>query len=159
MGIALLGVPLGSNIAFSSSKTTLNHSGFTSLINSKLQTEGYEVIFNESFSLNSQCKAFPLLKKNLLRGDEEGLLLVMDNGDHFLLSNKHLETYSVFISNFKFSLKSHGLEKLKDINTVRSTTPFKILKSNQTKDFRFQTIDGNIVEVHSFKKKNYVKVL
>lgn len=159
IGLTALGLPLASNLAFSKTLSDLNGFAIVSSITTKLKDEGFELLFDQSFNLNKNCKAIPLLKQSLLFGDEEGLLVIMDDNSYFVLNSKQLKVYKEFIANFKTCLSEHNLQDCKKVDTVGAITPTELLKSNASKDFRFKNSEGRTVEVRSFKKQNYVKVV
>lgn len=156
MGITLLGMPLASNAVFSASLNSLNNSNSrVSLIN-RLKNDGFEVLYDKSYQLNANCKAIPILKKNFLWPNEEGLLVTMNNHDAFVLDSKQVKAYKEFISNFKTGLDVNGTADTSIVKQV--ATPKKILKTNKTNDFRFKNAQGQIVEVKSYKKQGFVKL-
>ncbi len=158
LGISICGIPLATQISYSSNITSLNEISNPSSIIDKIKNDGYDILLNHSFKLNDICTAIPVKKQHLLFGTEKGLLIIIDDSNCFILNEKQAEAYQDFLKNVNACSKQPYLQHCLKPEFLALSTPQKILKSNNNKDFRFKNGKGDIVEVGFQNKKKFVKI-
>jgi hypothetical protein len=163
VGVSMICTPIAANLTLGSNILESNKSSLTNSVLNKYQNDRCQLLYEEAFQLNENCRAIPMVKKNTFYGEEKSLLVIMDDESHFVLNGDQVNSYNDFIMNYKALSKDYtssvSLTNSEKLQVANVTTPAEILESNDKNDFRFKNKNGEIVEVHSSKNKNWVRVL